>query len=223
MESERRHGRLNDERGSVTVFLVAAVFIVTFVAFAFLIPLGQTIVDRRTASTAADASALAAVGMWRDALRATHADAVDAADDGEFWSVLGRSPGSYRPAGMGDAAADFAARNDSVLMEFSVDARAGEVSVEVRSRQPVPETEQYVYSTATAALVFERGLCLRGGVVGIRVGDGCMATSPPEPSPDTSAAPPPLEAEEELPADPPYEIPAGVDLTFDMSTRLVAN
>ncbi|WP_157607335.1 pilus assembly protein TadG-related protein [Sanguibacter suarezii] len=219
------------ERGSVTVFLVAAVLVLVFVTLAFMIPLGAAVVDRRTASTAADAAALAAAGLWRDSLKETYSHALDASDDEAFWSLLGRSVGSYRPVGMSETAATFAARNDSVLVDFTVDARAGTVAVKVRSLEAVPETGQHVYSTATAALDFDRGLCLSGGVIGIRIDGRCVVSAPPapEPEPTVEAGPEDPGAGEdpapapEPPEEPPYEIPDGVDASFAMSTRLVGS
>src|SRR5690606_2938811 len=60
MELSAPQGRPDErDRGGVAVFLVPAVMIVVLVALAIMLPLGSAVLDRRTASTAADAAALA--------------------------------------------------------------------------------------------------------------------------------------------------------------------
>lgn len=63
------------------------------IALAFLVPLGSFVVDDREAAAAADAAALAAVGVWRDGLREVHAGMSRADDDDEFYAPVGRGLG----------------------------------------------------------------------------------------------------------------------------------
>lgn len=232
LRAARLRALRNDDSGDMLVLLVVAVALLVAVALAFLVPIGAAVVDRRTASTAADSAALAAVDAWRGELEDLHARLLTTADADTFWDSLGHDLGWYRPTGMTTAAERYASRNDSVLLSYAASASAGTVSVRVRSKERVPGTHEYVHSSATAALVLERGLCLDRGRVGIVIAGTC-ATSPddvsqPEPPPpadddaDDDADGAADENDDEPPSDPPFTLPEHTDTLLKIRTRLIA-
>lgn len=201
--------------------------ILVLVALAIMLPLGSAVLDRRTASTAADAAALAAAELWKDSLGDLHEDLLLVTNDDAFWALLDRPVGDYRSAGMAEAAQRYAQRNDSVLTDYAVDVWNARVSVRVRSAETVPGTDQYVYSEATAELRLERGVCLRGGRVGVVIGGTCrtepLPAPPPEPEPEpTETDDDDDEPEPEPTPEPPYELPSNLERTVVVETRLVA-
>ncbi|RYV52228.1 pilus assembly protein TadG-related protein [Pengzhenrongella frigida] len=221
MSQSRRPGRAGRERGQSSVLLIGSVMVVVVIAIAFLVPFGSYFVDKRESSTAADAAALAAVGAWRDDLRAAYDGLDSAPSDAAFYGHVGDGLGtylSYLPARQ--VAADFAARNDAELVDFSVDGARGAVSVRVRSVDLVPGTSERAESTATARLRFAGGLCVNHGVLGVVLAGSCKTSAPPAPpapaptptptptAPDPAA---PTPTPTPTPEPPPYEIPGGVE------------
>lgn len=143
------------------------------------------------------------------------------------WDLTDAPLLSYRSAGMAEAAQRYAQRNDSVLTDYAVDVWNARVSVRVRSAETVPGTDQYVYSEATAELRLERGVCLRGGRVGVVIGGTCrtepLPAPPPEPEPEpTETDDDDDEPEPEPTPEPPYELPSNLERTVVVETRLVA-
>lgn len=220
------------DRGAASVFLVVALTMIVIVALFFLIPFGSAVLDRRTASTAADAGALGAAAHWVEGLEETHALLLAADSEAEFWGVLGDPLGAYRKPGMQSEASKYALANDSNLVGYSVDATEGRVVVRVRSVEPASGTQEYVHSDATAELVFEGGLCVDGGLLGMRVDGSCQSTAPPEPSPTATPTPSPSATDEEgAPSEPEptptpsptFDLPEGLEADFGVRTRLTGS
>jgi len=197
------------------VLLIGSVMVVVVIAIAFLVPFGSFFVDKRESSTAADAAALAAVAAWRDDLRGVYDGLGSASSDAGFYGHVGSGLStylSYLPAR--GVAAEFAARNDAELIDFSVDGARGAVSVRVRSVDLVPGTSERAESTATARLRFAGGLCANHhGVLGVVLAGSCKTSAPPAPAPTptpTAPDPPaPTPTPTPTPEPPPYEIPEG--------------
>lgn len=201
------------EAGATSVMLVMSIVVIAAVAGALLLPWGSFLADRREASTASDAAALAAVSVWRDRLEGVHGEMRGAASEEVFWGPVGRGLGTFVPGALARARAEeMAARNNAEVIGYSVNGARGTVTVRVRSLDTVPGTSQRAEAESTARLDFRSGLCVGSGRLGVLIHGSCRTGAPPPP-------PPPVEIDPEESPDPdlpqapepPYEIPNGTE------------
>ncbi|MBB2922624.1 pilus assembly protein TadG-related protein [Cellulomonas cellasea] len=206
-----------DDRGSVNMFLVPATVALVFVTLLAIVVIGSGTNDRREATTAADAAALAAVQEWEEALEGFYLPRASASQHASFWSLAGTPLSSLVPSGAMEAeAAKFAARNDATLLDLDIDVARAEVRVRVRNDDTVPHAGSQVESTASAALEFRSGLCRSGARLGYLIGGTCVTTPAPLPTPTPTptptvtptpgVTPPPVTP----PPPPPFSIPGGL-------------
>ncbi len=189
------------ERGqALPALALIAAGLVAFTVFV-VVPLGSATDRRAEARTAADAAALAALESATDGMRGIGTILPPG---------LGGAPGSGqvildvldRLEGEGElAAADYAERNDAVLVDFDMAiSLAGsqpviEAYAETRGQEQVESTTQYARATATARLDVLGGLCGVGNAWGLELDDGtCRKVSdlldpPEEPSPSPTPTP----------------------------------
>jgi len=137
---------------------------------------GSLTSERRQATAAADAAALAAAGVWDE-----HLGRLFGSESGVgLWGLVGvpvLGDGAYHA--MRAAAADYAERNDADLIDFRVDTWARDVYVEVRHRRPVLGTDQRLETAATAHIELTGGLCSVGGAIGVLDDGWCRREVPP--------------------------------------------
>lgn len=204
------------EGGAMLVATIPVVAGLLFVATVLIVMLGSASSDRRGASSAADAAALAAVQEWDRRLEAEFADHVSASTADEFWALAGSASVTWSMhAGMYAAAQDYAGRNDMVLVDMSVNTVRHTVTVQVRAKDEVPGTSTRMEGTATAELDLNGGLCFSGPELGYLIGGSCRTEpepAPPSPSPTDDVLDPD-------PSTPPFDAPPVGG--YDSDTSLV--
>lgn len=208
-----------DEQGSVLPYTVAGAFVIVLVALGLMTGLGSVVLERRNASTAADAAALAAAEQWAESLESVYEDAAGAGSAGELWDGIGSAAGPFAGLTARHEADRYAGLNDATITSYKVNATRGTVTVSVRSNSTVSGTDEHMTATATAELVFDEGLCLKAGRVGLRISGRCYLSAPstgptaaPDPAPDPAPTP------RVTPT--PYRLPAGMDSAVRIDTRL---
>lgn len=175
--------RRRDERGAINVVLVGALVVIVTIAYAVMVPLGHAFAERRSATTAADAAALAGADYCADRLEEVYAAAMRSTDDKEFWSHFGKPVSFY----CGDAAAEaqhMASANSASLTSFRMTSGL-RFRASVTRHEEVAEVGGHLSSRATAKMDMRTGACVSGGLFGIRISGTCR-TSPPTDSPRTA-------------------------------------
>ncbi|MGV8977015.1 MAG: pilus assembly protein TadG-related protein [Cellulomonas sp.] len=201
------------DRGSVSLFLIPATVALLFVTLLAIAVLGSATNDRREATTAADAAALAAADQWKSSLKDYFDLHAGASDHDAFWALAGtRMQDVTSQPAMQANASSFAARNDAELIDFTVDYATAQVSVRVRNNDTVPQSRKRVESTATAGLELRSGLCRSGVRLGYLIGGTCrtspevLPTPTPVPTPSPDETPVPVTPEPV----PPFSSPVGL-------------
>ncbi|WP_368501410.1 pilus assembly protein TadG-related protein [Actinomyces sp.] len=207
-----------DEQGSILPYTVAAAFVIVLVAVGLMTGLGSVILERRNASTAADAAALAAAEAWAESLESVYDSATGAGSAAELWDGFGSPIGPFAGHIARQEAVKYAALNEATVTSYRVNATAGTVTVSVRSNSPVTGTDEYMTASATAELVFEEGLCLRTGRIGLRINGACRL-SPPSSGPSDSG-PSDTDLTDPAPGPTPFRLPSGMEDMASIDTRL---
>jgi hypothetical protein len=205
------------ERGqALPALALIAAGLVAFTVFV-VVPLGSADDRKAEVRTGADAAALAAVESAADDLRGIGTILPPGLGGlpGNGDIILGILDGLQGNAET--AAADYAARNDSDLIDFRMTVSlAGprpiiEAYAKTRSRDAIEDTTQYARAEATARLDVLGGFCGVGGVWGLELDDGtCRSVldllEPPEP-PEPSPTPTPTPTGTETPSPSPTPTP----------------
>ncbi len=203
------------DRGAVSMLIAPAVAGLLAVTLLAIVVIGSAASDRRESSTAADAAALAAVDVWRDALELRFLSASGASDADGFWALVCLDLADLAPPTLTSAARSYAEANDSELISLSVDPGAASVTVRVRNNETVPGSDRRVESEATARIDLLSGLCRSGRHIGYLVSGVCR-TSAPEPEPTPTPTDTPTEGADPgteptpPPPPPPFEAPDGL-------------
>lgn len=167
----RARDRTRPEHGAVNVVLVGALVIVMTVAVAVIVPIGHSIAERRSATTAADAAALAGADYCADRLEDAYADAVSASDGWQFWAQFGK-PVSFYCSGASLEAQQFASANDADLTGFHM-LSGLRFRADASRRTQVEQVGVHMSSRATARMEMRTGACVSGGLLGVRSGLSC--------------------------------------------------
>lgn len=211
-----RHRFAGNERGSILPYTVAGAFIIVLVAVGLMTGLGSVILERRNASTAADAAALAAAEQWAESLESVYKDASGAGSAAELWDGIGVAAGPFAGLAARHEADKYAALNDATITSYKVNAAKGTITVSVKSNSTVSGTDERMTATATAELVFDKGLCLKTGRVGLRMDGKCLLSAPSSGSPSVPSEP----AVPHPTPTPSYSLPKGMDDIVSIDTRL---
>lgn len=175
------------ERGAASLFLVPTIAILVGASLAVIVIMGSATNSRRAADTAADAAALAAGKVWKDTLHGKFSAALSAGDGHDFWGLVGTSLSYGLPYNaMQSAASDYAQRNDSEVVGFSVDERRAAVTVQVRHASDSTGETEYRTSMAESSLAFHSGLCNEWGTIGYKIDGVCVTSSPEDEAEDDS-------------------------------------
>lgn len=164
------------DRGSMLPYVVFGIFLVVLIGYMLIRYLGDAYDESREAKTASDAAALAAAEAWAEALEEEYTDALTSTNEVEFWSHFGRPLTQTKDKADTDAA-EYAGNNDATITSITYDTRTATVKVSVRGNDQIQDSGRRAEATASAQVVFEKGICNSEGMLGVSVGGAC-ATSP---------------------------------------------
>lgn len=155
------------QRGSISILASGVIVLLVVLTFLVAVPLTQGLSQRRAASTAADAAALAAAQEWSDRFEQTHAN-LEYADDATFWAFPGLRADRLAVGRLRQEAATFAAANDATLESFSVHPSRLEITVRVRmTGEAIDGTGIHATHAATSEVRLRGGLCASNGRLGL--------------------------------------------------------
>ncbi|QPL05019.1 MULTISPECIES: pilus assembly protein TadG-related protein [Actinomyces] len=169
-----------DERGAINVVLIGVLVVILTLGAAIIVPIGHTLAERRSATTAADAAALAGADYCADRLEDAYSAAMRSTDDKEFWAHFGK-PVSFYCGNATTEAQHMALANNASLTSFRMTIGL-RFQASITRHEEVTEVGGHLSSRATAKMDMRTGACVSGGLFGIRISGTCR-TSPPTVSP----------------------------------------
>lgn len=164
-----------DERGSIAVYSVGIIIFLVALSLVLIVPLGDSIADRRNANTAADSAALAGAGACADRIESVYRKARSLPDKKSFWAQFGKPVSSYCQ-GVSREAHDYARSNNATLVSFTTTGSL-RFRAAVRLDTYIAGIDQRLSSVATAQLTFSKGVCVKNGSLGVKVNGYCMLSS----------------------------------------------
>ncbi len=181
--------RLKSEDGAVSLLGTVAI-LGALAAFSIVfLMLGSATTDQRNSSTAADAAALGGARHWADTINFSYQANLASPTNATFWAFAGHSATSFA-VGSAASADAFAAANNNELLSYLTMAPA-KTYAKVRNFDTIEKSDTVKMRAESYAVlkVKDRGVCLRGGQIGLFWSGVCWMSMPP--GLDPKAPPPP--------------------------------